>query len=192
MYLYEVFTDVRLVGAPPSSIGKFGGDTDNWMWPRHTGDFSIFRIYANKDNKPASYSKENVPYIPKKFFTISAKGVKENDFTFVYGYPGRTQQYIVSEAVKYITDISNPHKINLRTIRLNIQNEEMNKSQAIRIKYAAKNANVANAWKKWQGERGGLIRLKTVEKKRSCGCGQAKARIVDVAFILLLVSKQLV
>lgn len=167
LYLYEVFTDVRLVGAPPSSIGKFGGDTDNWMWPRHTGDFSIFRIYANKDNKPASYSKENVPYIPKKFFTISAKGVKENDFTFVYGYPGRTQQYIVSEAVKYITDISNPHKINLRTIRLNIQNEEMNKSQAIRIKYAAKNANVANAWKKWQGERGGLIRLKTVEKKRS-------------------------
>lgn len=165
IYVYETFTDVRLVGAPPSSIGKFGGDTDNWMWPRHTGDFALFRIYANKENKPAPYSKDNVPYTPKKFFKISAKGVNEGDFTLVYGYPGRTQQYIHSDAVKYIQESSNPHKINLRTKRLDIQREEMSKDPEVRIKYASKNASVANAWKKWQGETNGLVRLKTVENK---------------------------
>lgn len=166
IFIYETFTDVRLVGAPPSSIGKFGGDTDNWMWPRHTGDFSLFRIYAGKDNKPAPYSKENVPYKPKKFFTLSVAGVNEGDFTLVYGYPGRTQEYLHSEAVRYISNISNPHKINLRTLRLNIQQEEMSASQEVRIKYASKNASVANAWKKWQGEAKGILKMNTVETKR--------------------------
>ena len=165
LFVYESFTDVRLVGAPPSSIGKFGGDTDNWMWPRHTGDFSLFRIYAGKDNKPAPYSNENIPYKPKKFFNISLKGVNEGDFTLVYGYPGRTQKYIHSEAVRYISDISNPHKIQLRTYRLNVQNEEMSKSQEVRIKYASKNASVSNSWKKWQGEAKGIKRLNTIERK---------------------------
>ena len=165
LFVYEIYTDVRLVGAPPSSIGKFGGDTDNWMWPRHTGDFSIFRIYAGKDNKPAPYSKENVPYKPKKYFSISLNGVKEGDFTLVYGYPGRTQEYLVSDAVKFIAEISNPNKINLRTMRLAIQQEEMSKSVETRIKYASKNAAVANSWKKWQGEEKGIIRLNTVINK---------------------------
>lgn len=165
LFVYETFPDVRLVGAPPSSIGKFGGDTDNWMWPRHTGDFALFRIYAGKDNKPAEYSEANVPYIPRKYFTISAKGVKEGDFTLVYGYPGRTQEYLHSAAVKYITDISNPHKINLRTMRLDVQRDEMGKSQEVRIKYASKNASVSNSWKKWQGESKGIERLGTVSVK---------------------------
>lgn len=165
LFVYETYTDVRLVGAPPSSIGKFGGDTDNWMWPRHTGDFSLFRIYAGKDNKPAAYSKDNVPYIPKKSFTISTKGVNEGDFTLVYGYPGRTQQYVHSEAVRYILEKSNPNKIYLRSLRLDIQREEMAKSQEVRIKYASKNASVSNAWKKWQGESKGIIRLNTIANK---------------------------
>jgi hypothetical protein len=166
LFIYETYTDVRLVGAPPSSIGKFGGDTDNWMWPRHTGDFSLFRIYAGKDNMPAPYSKENVPYKPKKFFSISTSGVNEGDFTLVYGFPGRTQEYLYSEAVRYISVISNPHKINLRTLRLDIQNEEMSKSQEVRIKYASKNASVANAWKKWQGEAKGIIKMNAVGTKK--------------------------
>ncbi|MCL2502565.1 MAG: S46 family peptidase [Bacteroidales bacterium] len=166
LFVFETYTDVRLVGAPPSAIGKFGGDTDNWMWPRHTGDFALFRVYAGPDNKPAAYSPSNVPYKPKKFFTISLKGVKENDFTMVYGYPGRTQQYIHSQAVNYIQE-SNPHKIRLRTQRLNIMNEAMAKSPAVRIQYASKNASVANSWKRWQGETKGLIRLQTVAQKRA-------------------------
>lgn len=165
LFVYKVYTDIRLVGAPPSSIGKFGGDTDNWMWPRHTGDFSIFRIYADKNNEPAAYSKDNVPYTPKKFFSINASGIKEGDFTMVYGYPGRTNEYLVSDAVKQIAFVSNPHKIKLRTLVLDIQNKEMDKDQAVRIKYASKNASVANAWKKWQGEMKGIIRLNTVANK---------------------------
>lgn len=166
LFVYEVFEDVRLVFAPPSAVGKFGGDTDNWMWPRHTGDFSIFRVYAGKDNKPAKYSADNVPYVPKKSFTISLKGMHEGDFTFVYGFPGRTYQYLHSEAVRYIQDKSDPHKVNLRTIRLNIMNDAMVQDPAVRIQYAAKNAGVSNAWKKWQGEMKGLKRLGTVDKKR--------------------------
>jgi len=165
VFVSETYADVRLVGAPPSSIGKFGGDTDNWMWPRHTGDFSIFRIYAGKDNKPAPYSVDNVPYKPKKFFTVSTKGVKEGDFTMVYGYPGRTQEYVHSGAISYIQDISNPHKIRLRTLRLDIMNAEQAKSTAVRIQYASKNASVSNSWKKWQGELKGLIRMGTVSQK---------------------------
>lgn len=166
LFLYREYSDVRLVGAPPSSIGKFGGDTDNWMWPRHTGDFSIFRIYADKDNNPAEYSEDNVPYTPKNFFKISLGGVQEGDFTFVYGFPGRTQEYIMSEGVRYVSEVSDPAKIALRTMRLDIQRKYMSQSQKVRIQYSSKNAGVANAWKKWQGEMKGINRLGTVEAKR--------------------------
>lgn len=166
IFVFRTFTDVRLVGAPPSSIGKFGGDTDNWMWPRHTGDFSLFRIYADKENNPAPYSEENVPYKPKKYFKVSAKGVKEGDFTFVYGFPGSTREYITSDAVHYNAEISNPHKIKLRTHRLDAQRKYMSKDQAVRIMYSAKNASVSNAWKKWQGEMKGIRKMNTVEVKK--------------------------
>ena len=167
LFVYREYSDIRLVGAPPSSIGKFGGDTDNWMWPRHTGDFSIFRIYADKDNNPAEYSKDNVPYKPKKYFHISTKGVKEGDFTFIYGFPGRTQEYIHSEGVRYIEETGDPHKIALRTLRLGIQKKYMSASQKVRIQYSSKNASVANAWKKWQGEVKGIRKMKAVEAKRA-------------------------
>ena len=166
LFLYREYADVRLVGAPPSSIGKFGGDTDNWMWPRHTGDFSMFRIYADKDNNPAPYSKDNVPYRPKKYFHISTKGVHEGDFTFIYGFPGRTQEYIHSEGVRYIEEIGDPHKIHLRTLRLDIMNKHQSESQKVRIQYSSKNAGVSNAWKKWQGEVKGIKKMKTVQTKQ--------------------------
>ncbi len=166
LFLYEEFSDIRLVGAPPESIGKFGGDTDNWVWPRHTGDFSLFRIYANKDNKPATYSPENVPYKPKRYLPISMKGIKEDDFTLVYGFPGRTQQFLTSHAVELLVNQTNPHKINLRNTRLSIFNHYMDANDTIRIQYASKHAGVANAWKKWIGETIGLRRLDAVSKKR--------------------------
>jgi len=166
LFVYQVFEDVRLVGTPPDAIGKFGGDTDNWVWPRHTGDFSLFRIYADKDNNPAPYSPENVPYKPKKFFTISMKGVNEGDFTLVYGFPGRTQQFITSYAVNLLINQSNPNKIALRDIRLSIFDGFMSSNDTIAIKYAAKHARVANAWKKWIGETIGLNRLDAVGKKQ--------------------------
>ena len=166
MYVNEVFTDVRLVGAPPSNIGKFGGDTDNWMWPRHTGDFSMFRVYADKDNKPAPYSADNKPYKPLKHLEISLKGVKEGDFTFVFGYPGTTQRYVTSDAVELAANIENPIRIDLRTIRLKHYNKAMNQSAAQRLKYASRVASIANGWKKWQGETQGINRLKGVEKKK--------------------------
>ena len=167
LFVFREYRDVRLVGAPPSSIGKFGGETDNWMWPRHTGDFSIFRIYAGKDNLPADYSESNVPYRPKKSLRISRAGVKEGDFTFVYGCPGSTQEYVHSEAVKYIQDISDPEKIALRTTRLNIMKKYMDQSQAVRIQYSSKYAGVANAWKKWQGEEKGLRKNHVVPVKQA-------------------------
>ncbi len=166
LFLYEEFSDVRLVGAPPESIGKFGGDTDNWVWPRHTGDFSLFRIYANKDNKPAAYSPENLPYKPKRYLPISMKGIKEDDFTLVYGFPGRTQQFLTSHAVELLVNQTNPHRINLRNTRLSIFNHYMDANDTIRIQYASKHASVANAWKKWIGETIGLRRLDAVSKKR--------------------------
>ncbi len=166
MYINEVFTDVRLVGAPPSNIGKFGGDTDNWMWPRHTGDFSMFRVYADQDNKPAGYSKDNRPYKPLKHLEISLDGVQEGDFTFVFGYPGTTQRYVTSDAVELAANIENPVRIDLRTIRLKHYNKAMNQSPAQRLKYASKVASLANGWKKWQGETQGINRLKGVEKKK--------------------------
>ena len=165
LFVYQVYRDVRLVAAPPSSIGKFGGDTDNWMWPRHTGDFSVFRIYADKDNQPADYSKDNVPYTPKRHFTISTKGAEEGDFTFVYGFPGTTREYVTSDFVDYTLNHSNPAKIRLRTKRLDIISAAQEADPAVRIMYASKHASIANAWKKWQGESLGLARRKTVEKK---------------------------
>ena len=166
LFVYEQFDDVRLVGAPPSSIGKFGGDTDNWMWPRHTGDFSLFRIYAGPDNAPADYSKDNVPFRPRRSLAISMRGLREGDFTFIYGFPGQTQQYVLSDAVDYLLNRGNPHKIALRTMRLDIMSEEQAKDADTRIRYASKHASVANAWKKWQGESRGLERLGTLGKKR--------------------------
>ena len=166
LFLYREYADVRLVGAPPSSIGKFGGDTDNWMWPRHTGDFSMFRVYADKDNNPAEYSEDNVPYRPKKYFRISTKGVQEGDFTFIYRFPGRTQEYIHSEGVRYIEETGDPHKIALRTLRLEIMNRHQAQSQKVRIQYSSKNASVSNAWKKWQGEVKGIRKMKTVQTKQ--------------------------
>ena len=167
LFVFRVFSDVRLVGAPPASIGKFVGDTDNWMWPRHTGDFSIFRIYADKNNNPAKYSEDNVPYHPKKFFKISRAGVKEGDFTFVYGCPGSTREYVTSDEVSYITEVSDPQKIDLRTQRLQIQKKYMGQDQAVRIKYSSKNASTANAWKKWQGEVKGVLKNKIVDRKKA-------------------------
>ena len=154
------------MGAPPSAIGKFGGDTDNWMWPRHTGDFSLFRIYAGPDNAPADYSKDNVPFRPRRSLAISTRGLREGDFTFIYGFPGQTRQYVLSDAVDYLLNRGNPHKIALRTMRLDIMSEEQAKDADTRIRYASKHASVANAWKKWQGESRGLERLGTLGKKR--------------------------
>lgn len=165
LYVNEVFTDIRLVGAPPSNIGKFGGDTDNWMWPRHTGDFSIFRVYANKDNKPANYSKDNIPFTPKKFLKINLKGLNEGDFTFVFGYPGTTKQFLTSHAVDRIANYEDPARIKIRTARLNVYNQAMNESPAQRLRYAASVAGIANGWKKWIGEVKGINRLNAVEKK---------------------------
>ena len=165
MYINEVFTDVRLVGAPPSNIGKFGGDTDNWMWPRHTGDFSMFRVYVNKDNEPADYSKDNVPYVPMKHLEISLKGVEEGDFTFVFGYPGTTRRYVTHDHVDLAANQMNPICIALRDIRLDHYNAAMRQSVAQRLKYASRVASIANGWKKWQGETLGIERLHGVEQK---------------------------
>ena len=167
LFLYKIYRDVRLVGAPPSSIGTFGGDTDNWMWPRHTGDFSIFRIYADKDNEPADYSEDNVPFRPKRSFKISRAGAQPGDFTFVYGCPGSTKEYVMSEEVKYVAEVSDPQKIDLRTKRLDIQKKYMSQDQAVRIQYSSKNASVSNAWKKWQGESRGLQKLHAVAEKQA-------------------------
>ncbi len=166
LFVNEVFKDVRLVGAPPSAIGKFGGDTDNWMWPRHTGDFSMFRIYADKDNKPADYSKDNVPYKPAKHFPVSLKGVNEGDFTMVFGYPGSTYQYVPSYHLEMLTETVNPKLIDVRTAKLNIMNRYQEADPAVRIKYAAKNARISNSWKRWIGENRGLEILDAINKKQ--------------------------
>ncbi len=167
LYVNEVFKDVRLVGAPPSSVGKFGGDTDNWMWPRHTGDFSVFRIYTGPDGKPAEFSKDNIPYKPKKHLTISAKGYEKGDFTFVFGYPGSTEQFLTSQAVELKTKFENPIAIQMRQERLKIINKYMNTDPLIRIQYTAKAATIANGWKKWIGENRGIKRLNTIENKKA-------------------------
>jgi hypothetical protein len=165
LYVYKVYKDVRLVGAPPSAIGKFGGDTDNWMWPRHTGDFSIFRVYADKNNEPAEYSEDNVPYQPKKFFPVSMKGIEPGDFTMVFGNPGSTMQYWPSQAVDLTMNQRDPDRIEIRDKKLQIIGADMESDSKIRIQYAAKYAGISNSWKKWQGEIKGLKRLDAVNKK---------------------------
>jgi len=166
LFVLEVYKDVRLVGAPPSSIGKFGSDTDNWVWPRHTGDFSLFRIYAGKDNKPAEYSTENVPYKPKHFLPISLSGVEENDFTMVFGFPGRTSEYLPSFAVEQTINSINPARIELRERSLKVMDEYMRADRTIKIQYASKYARIANYWKKWIGENQGLQKSNALQIKR--------------------------
>lgn len=166
-FINETYNDIRLVGTPPESIGKFGGDTDNWMWPRHTGDFSMYRIYADKNNQPAAYSKDNIPFTPKKYFTISTKGVEENDFTLVFGYPGSTQQFIISDAVEMTLEDINPVAIHQRGVRLDIMKKYMDQSTEIRLMYSAKANSISNGWKKWIGESKGLKECHVVAKKKA-------------------------
>lgn len=165
-YIIETYKDIRLVGAPPQSIGKFGSDTDNWVWPRHTGDFSMFRIYAGKDNKPAEYSKDNIPYKPKYFLPVSIQDKKENDFTFVFGFPGRTTEYLPAIAVEKVMNDTDPAMIAVREVALKTLDEKMRTDDETRIKYASKYASVANYWKKWIGEVEGLKKSDAVAKKQ--------------------------
>lgn len=167
LFITETFRDVRLVGAPPSSIGKFADYTDNWVWPRHTGDFSIFRIYANKDNKPAEYSKDNVPYKPKYVLPITLKGVEKDDFTMVYGFPGKTTEYLTSYGVDVIMNQSDPDKVKIREIRSDVMYRQMQKSDQVRIQYSAKYQSLANYYKKWLGEMTGLKKANAVEQKKA-------------------------
>jgi len=165
LFVTERFNDIRLVGAPPSSIGKFGSDTDNWVFPRHTGDFSLFRIYANKDNRPAEYSEDNVPYKPKHFLPISLDGVEEGDFTMVFGFPGTTDEYLPAVAIEQTTQKYNPSNIAIRRAALKVIDAKMQESDEIRIKYASKQAGIANAYKKWQGENLGIEKSHAIEKR---------------------------
>ena len=166
-FVYEVFTDVRLVGTPPSSIGKFGGDTDNWMWPRHTGDFSIFRVYADKDNKPAAYSKDNVPYKAPRHLEISLNGYKEGDFAMVMGFPGSTTRYMTSHEIDQMLQVDNPQRIFIRGERQAIIWEAMEASDEIRIKYASKYASSSNYWKNSIGMSRGINKLGVKAQKQA-------------------------
>ncbi|GGE37878.1 S46 family peptidase [Psychroflexus planctonicus] len=166
LFVTEKYEDVRLVGAPPSSIGKFGSDTDNWVWPRHTGDFSMFRIYADKNNRPAKYSEDNVPYQPKHFLPISLDGVEEDDFTLVFGFPGRTNEYLPAVAVEQITQKVNPTNIEIREKALEVIDAYMQKDDEIRIQYASKQARIANYWKKWKGENLGIEKSGAIQQKK--------------------------
>ncbi|MFC0876336.1 S46 family peptidase [Saccharicrinis sp. FJH2] len=167
LFIYEVYTDVRLVGAPPSSVGGFGGNTDNWMWPRHGGDFSVFRIYADASNNPKDYSDDNVPYKPAHSFPVSLKGVHENDFTMVFGYPGTTEEYKTSYHLKMLHDMLYPRLIEIRDRKLEVINYHMNLDQGRRIKYADKEASLSNSWKRWRGEINGLDRFDVISKKEA-------------------------
>ena len=166
MFINEVYEDVRLVGAPPSNIGKFGGDTDNWMWPRHTGDFSVFRIYADSNNNPAPYSKNNVPYKPKYYLPVSLKGFDKGDFSMVFGYPGSTEQYVPSFHIEVLAEQKNPVRIALRGKVLDIYKRYIEQDDLIRIQYASKAAGVSNGWKKWIGENRGIQRTGIIQRKR--------------------------
>jgi hypothetical protein len=166
LYIFEKFNDIRLVGTPPQSIGKFGGDTDNWEWPRHTGDFSVFRVYANKDNKPAAYAADNKPYVPKKYLPVSIKGIENGDFAMVYGFPGRTDRFLTSHGVKLATEYVSPEIVKLRDIRLKAWKEEMDKDVAFRLKISSKYASIANYWKYFIGQTEQLKRLKIYDKKQ--------------------------
>ncbi len=165
LFVTETYKDVRLVGAPPSSIGKFGADTDNWVWPRHTGDFSMFRVYAGKDGRPAEYSKDNVPLKPKHFLPISLDGVAENDFTMVFGFPGRTYEYIPSESMKLIVEGQDPARVSMRDAALKVIDGFMRQDEQIKIQYATKQASIANSWKKWIGEMQGVRKTNGIQRK---------------------------
>ena len=167
MFVTETYNDIRLVGVPPESIGKFGGDSDNWMWPRHTGDFSLYRIYTDKDGKPSAYSKDNIPMKPKQYFPVSIKGVQENDFTLVFGYPGTTKQFLISDGVNAVANIQNPIAIQARTIRLDAMKKQMNLDPRIRLMYSAKANGISNGWKKWQGESKGIRECDVIGKKQA-------------------------
>ena len=165
LFIYKVYKDVRLVATPPSSIGKFGGDTDNWMWPRHTGDFSIFRVYADKNNEPAEYSKDNVPFKPKYVLPISLKGYEKNDFTMIWGYPGSTDRYMPSYGVKETLEDINPYIDGIFDVVLTNMQKGMNRSQAVNIMYASAHAQYANLWKNKKGESRDLKRLDVYDQK---------------------------
>ena len=165
LFVTQTFRDVRFVGAPPSSIGKFGADTDNWVWPRHTGDFSMFRIYADKDGHPAEYTANNIPYHPRHFLPISLSGADEGDFTMVYGFPGRTDEYLSAAAVQQIGEVLDPARVAIRDRALKILDGYMRKDPAVKIAYVSKYASIANSWKKWLGEMQGLKTYKALEKK---------------------------
>ncbi|HFS67896.1 MAG TPA: S46 family peptidase [Flavobacteriia bacterium] len=167
LFITEKYEDIRLVGAPPSAIGKFGADTDNWMWPRHTGDFSLFRIYADKDNRPTKYNKKNKPYKPVHYLPVATDGVKEGDFTLVFGFPGRTNEYLPAVALDQIVHKLNPTKIKIRDHALKIVDKYMRSNQEIKIKYASKFASIANYWKKWIGENQGIEKSRAIAKKRA-------------------------
>ena len=167
IFLYQVYSDVRLVGTPPESIGKFGGDTDNWVWPRHTGDFSLYRIYTDRDGLPAAYSPNNIPMNTPKFLPISSKGVNEGDFTMVLGYPGTTMQYLISDGVDLVVNYRNPVAIYQRGVRLDVMKKFMNQSPEIRLMYSAKANSIANGWKKWIGENKGIKDSKVIQKKQN-------------------------
>ncbi|MGZ3899064.1 MAG: S46 family peptidase [Bacteroidia bacterium] len=166
LFVTETFRDIRLVGTPPESIGKFGDETDNWMWPRHNADFSMFRIYANKENKPAEFSNDNIPYTPVYSFPVSMKGYEKGDFTMVYGFPGRTQEYLTSYAVDLIQNQQDPIRVKLREKRLAIMEADMKKNDTLRLMYANKYAGVANYFKKWDGEMQGLKKSNAIGKKQ--------------------------
>lgn len=167
LFVVETYNDVRMVGAPPQAIGNFGGDTDNWVWPRHTADFSVFRIYADKNGKPADYSPDNVPFKPRSFFPVSLKGVEQNDFTMVFGFPGRTQEYLSSYALSNLMSIEDPIRVGVRETRLAVIKNEMRQNDTVRIKYASKYAGIANGWKKWKGEMKGLKKTDALSKKNA-------------------------
>ena len=166
LFVYETFTDVRLVGAPPQSIGKFGGDTDNWMWPRHTGDFSLYRVYSGPDGKPADYSEDNIPYAPKHHLPISLDGVDKGDFAMVMGFPGRTQRYKTSFGIASDRNESNPLRVKIRTKKLEVWKADMDASEKIRIQYSSKYSGVSNYWKYFLGQNQGLDRLNTIDQKK--------------------------
>jgi hypothetical protein len=167
LFITERFEDIRLVGAPPASIGKFGSDTDNWVFPRHTGDFSLFRIYGDKNNRPAKYSADNVPYTPKHYLPISLDGIEEDDFTMVFGFPGRTNEYLPAVAIQHITQEYNPSNIAIREAALKVIDANMKANDEVRIKYASKQARIANAWKKWIGENLGIEKSNAIAERRA-------------------------
>ena len=166
MYVYKTYKDIRLVGAPPESVGKFGGDTDNWEWPRHTGDFSVFRVYASKEGKPTDYSKENTPLKPKHFLPVSIKGIKDGDYAMIYGYPGGTNRYETSYGIKLKNEIENPSLVGLRDMRLKYMHEQMIKDPAVKLKLASDYAGIANYWKFFDGETKQLIKFNTYGQKQ--------------------------